>query len=138
MSSLRRRLALLLAFVAAAGVVTASATSVGGLAADQLGAEVAVVASCDGDGVAATFTTAYQVASPGYYRITQVNVTGIAAACIGQAISVTVLGPADVPMGQGTATVTGSATTVAVTPILPALTIDSRTALGASIVIAGQ
>jgi hypothetical protein len=70
-------------------LIAASAASLGGINSDDVGADVAVVASCEGatpNGVTASYATSY---SGGEYVIESVTIGDIAAACAGQAISVT-------------------------------------------------
>ena len=68
------------AAVAAMGLATASAASLGGITSSSYGADVGVVSSCDTDGVTVAFTNSYD-ASLGRYQTTAVTVSGIAAAC---------------------------------------------------------
>ena len=72
--------------ICAFGAVTASASSLGGVETTDLGTSADVVASCDTDGVAVDYTTAF---SNGAYRVTAVKLSGIAAACSGQNVTAT-------------------------------------------------
>lgn len=59
--------------------VFASAASLG-VSTETLGAGGTSVASCDTDGVRATYTTAYDKAVPGF-KVSTITVTGIADTC---------------------------------------------------------
>ncbi len=84
----RRIVAAIIAGAATLGVVGASAASLGGITSNSLGADTAVVGSCDTDGVTLAYTNAYD-ATLGRYQTTSVNVTGINAACAGKTLSLT-------------------------------------------------
>ncbi len=129
----RRRRARFLAVLAAiiVGVSVASAASLGGLSAQQLGANTAVVAACDGDGVTLTYTTAYNGAA-GRYDVTSATVSGIAAACVGQQLSITLADSTFAALGSGSATVSGASQTVTFTP-----SIDAEAVTRAAVVITG-
>ena len=88
-SSMRRKMIALVFALVAIGLVTASAASLGGVSSADLGAETAVVASCDTDGVRVTFRTRY-AANLGESELRRVIVRGIHDDCIGQFLSVTV------------------------------------------------
>jgi hypothetical protein len=64
----------------AAGLVSASAATLGGLNSDTLGANDDVVASCDTDGIGMSYQYAYNAASQ-YYEVTAVDFSGVNAAC---------------------------------------------------------
>jgi len=85
-STRRKSAAIALAVIGVAGLSLASAAQLN-INSASLGAGTEVVASCDADGVAVGFETAYGTAT---YNATAVNVTGIAAACDGQDIRITV------------------------------------------------
>lgn len=94
-------LALAAGTTAFAGVVGSAAT-LGGITSDDLGANTALVASCDTDGVDIDYTTEVDEAS-GDFEVTTVTVSGIAAGCAGQAISVSLLDDDDdAELGSGT------------------------------------
>jgi hypothetical protein len=70
----------------------------------SLGAGTGTVASCDTDGVTTSFDTAYSQAAAGY-RVTTVHVAGIATpACAGLTMKVTLIGAADLSLGEQTVT----------------------------------
>ena len=65
----------------------ASAASLGGVQSTSLGSSATVVASCDTDGVALDYSTAYNAES-GTYVVNSVTVDNINDACKGQMIEV--------------------------------------------------
>jgi hypothetical protein len=70
------------------------------ITATSLGAGTATVASCDPNGVATSFDTAYS-ATAGGYEVTTVHVTGIATpACDGLTMKVTLMGAADASLAE--------------------------------------
>jgi len=85
-----------------AGLVGASAATLGGLSSGGLGAEDQVVAACDTDGITVGYTNTYS-ATAQTYQVTAVNFTGVNAACNGKAASVSLrntttnLGTTNVP-----------------------------------------
>jgi hypothetical protein len=127
MASIRRKsAAVALAVVGVAGLTLASAATLT-INSSALAAGTTVVAACDNDGVGLTYTTAY---SAGAYQLTAVTVTGIAPACVGQAISVNV-SAAGVSVGEVSGVVVAGGTFVAT---LPAST-PAAPVTGAAIVI---
>ena len=110
----RKRIgAALLAGAAALGVVGASAASLGGITSNSLGADTAVVGSCDTDGVTLAYTNGYDAAL-GRYQTTSVGVTGIAVACAGKSLLLTLKDATGVSLGTGTvASISGTSATVA-------------------------
>jgi hypothetical protein len=103
----KRKSLAVVAAIAAFGAVSASAASLGGLTGTSLGADTSVVASCDTDGVAVGYTTAY-AATPKEYQVSGVTLTGVAAACNGKSANVTVANAAGTSLGSATATVAGT------------------------------
>jgi hypothetical protein len=132
MSSTRKRVTAAVAGAAVLGLGVASAASLGGLSSASLGAGDQVVASCDGDGMAVAYTNAYDSVS-GKYRTTSVTVSGIAAACAGQSMSVTLYDSTKASIGTGTATV--GATTTQVVTMTPTAAADAVT--GVAVVVTG-
>jgi hypothetical protein len=130
MSTKRTTLAIVAA-VAAFAAVSASAAGLGGLTSQSLGAETKVIASCDSDGITANYTTAYSVAAK-EYQVTGVQLTGIAAGCTGQAVSMTLADAAGASLGGGSGTVSG--TTQTFTLSSPA---SAKSAANLSVVISG-
>jgi hypothetical protein len=106
----KRTLVASLLGLTAFGAVFGSAATLGGLSSDQLGADTRTVASCDTDGVAVTYTEAYEQTAPAGYKVTDVTVTGVASACAGQTLSVTLSGAGDQAVGEGSITVPASGT----------------------------
>lgn len=90
-----KRKRLILAVLVGAAVFTVAfgmAASLGGISASDLGADAAVVASCDTDGVSVSYTTTYSAAGTAGYKVADVTVGGINNACDGQDISVNLTG----------------------------------------------
>jgi hypothetical protein len=98
MKSMRKKSVAILAGLAVAGAVGASAASLGGLNSENLGAETGIVASCDDNGINVDYTTVFD-SDVGEYLVTAINLSDIDAACEGQAFSFTVLGD---PAGEST------------------------------------
>jgi hypothetical protein len=71
----------------AAGLVSASAASLGGLTSETLGAESEVVAGCDPDGIDIAYVTDYDEVSQDY-EVVGVRLLGVADTCVGQLASV--------------------------------------------------
>jgi len=113
----RKRALAGLAGIAFFGSVVASAASLGGLTSTDLGASDSVVASCDTDGIAVAYTTAYD-ATDARYEVTNVNLSGVAAACAGQDIKVTLADSTDASIGTANALSSGAtqSLTVAAAP----------------------
>ncbi|MGZ4678413.1 MAG: hypothetical protein ACXVJ7_00895 [Acidimicrobiia bacterium] len=129
----KRIAAAILAGAAALGVVGASAASLGGITSSSLGADTTVVASCDTDGVSLAYTNSYDATS-GVYRSTAVTVSGIAAACSGKALSLTLKDSAGASLASGSvASISG--TSAAVT--LSGTGASANAVVGAAVVISG-
>jgi hypothetical protein len=119
----------------AAGGILASAASLG-VTANTLGAGTSVIASCDTDGVTVAYTNVYN-ATAGAYRTTTATVSGIAAACNGLPLDITLSGAAGAVIGSGSATIAGTSQAVTLTAVLPATTVDPALITGAAVVITG-
>lgn len=119
------------AAIGVAAFGAASAASLGGLASTSVGSNDTVVAACDTDGVAISYTTAYS-ASASKYQVTAVTISGVAAACATQTAAVTLKSSDGTSIGTGTAAVSGTTQTI---PVTPAASADA--VVGASIVISG-
>jgi hypothetical protein len=121
--------------IAATGGVLASAASLG-VNGNTLGAGTTVIASCDTDGVALNYAHSYASAAPGAgsYRTTGVTVSGIAAACAGKRVDVTLRNAANASLGSGFATI--PATSPYDTTITFATSADAAAVEGAAVVIA--
>lgn len=112
------------AAVAAFGAVTASAASLGTLTVKSLGASTDVVASCDTDGVTVAYTTAYGAAAK-EYQVSSVNLSGVAAACAGQSVSVTVANGTTVLSSGNVASLSGTSVNVPLTAAVSAKSLDN-------------
>ena len=88
--SMRKKSVAVLAGLAIAGAVGASAASLGGLNSDNLGADTGEVASCDTDGIDVGYTTEYN-ATAAEYIVTSIDLTDINALCESQDFDLTVL-----------------------------------------------
>jgi hypothetical protein len=111
------------------GGVLASASSLGGVSSKALGSSTNVVGSCDTDGVTLGYTTAYDVATA-TYRVSAVSVSGIAAACSGQNIAVSLKNTAGTSSVSTTPTaVTGTSQTITVSPTYDAAAVDNATVI---------
>jgi hypothetical protein len=123
----------LLVGTAVFGAVYASAASLG-VTTTTLGAGGTNVAACDPDGVAASYTTAYNTTGGAGYKLSGASVTGVAAACQGLAYSVTVTGAEGAALHSWTGTVPSSGTSISLSGgnDVPAATIT-----GVYVVISG-
>lgn len=96
-----------LAGITVFGAVVASASTLGGLTPDKLGAQDAVVAACDTDGVTTAHTSAWD-STDKRYEVTSVTVEGVADACDGQVLKVTLGDSTGLSLGEGTLTIPAS------------------------------
>jgi hypothetical protein len=87
------------------GAVFASAASLGGINTGNLGADDQAITSCDTNGVATTYTTAYNTTGSAGYKVGNLTVSGISDACDGQSIAVTLVGTANASLQEVTGTV---------------------------------
>jgi hypothetical protein len=127
----RKSAAIALAVVGVAGLSLASAAQLTVNSA-SLGAGTSVVASCDTDGIAVTYTNVYSAAS-GVYNTSAVQLTGVAAACNGLTYRVQLQGTGGAALGaEVTGTVAGTTVTATLAVAQPAASI-----LGISVVIYG-
>jgi hypothetical protein len=111
------------------GGVLASASSLGGVTSKALGSSTSVVGSCDTDGVNLAYTTAFDAAT-GTYRVSAVVISGIAAACSGQNIAVSLKNTAGTSSVSTTPTaVTGTSQTISISPTYDAAAVDNATVL---------
>jgi hypothetical protein len=99
--------------LAAFGVLTAAAASLGGVTSSSLGADQTVVASCDPDGMVLSYTNTYS-ATPGTYTVAAVVATGVNAACSGKTYSLTLSGTGGASLGAypGTVSLVGTTLTI--------------------------
>ena len=129
----KRIAAAVIAGVAALGVVGASAASLGGITSNSLGADTAVVGSCQTTGVTLAYTNVYD-ATAGFYRTTSVTVSGIAAACAGTALALTLKDATGVSLANGTvASIVGTSAAVA----MSGTGANANAVVGAAAVISG-
>jgi hypothetical protein len=113
--SKRRVLLGLLAGAMVFSMMIGMATSLGGLTSDRLGADDAVVAACDTDGVTTSYTNSYSATGTAGYKVGSVVVGGIADACDGDTLSVNLTGSGGTSLGEQSRTVpTGAGTSATV------------------------
>ena len=85
-----------------AGGVFGAAATLGGLNSPSLGADDAVVLSCDSNGVNVSYSTTYSSLAPAGYKVNSLNVTGIDDDCMGLSVSATLTqGGNSIGSGQG-------------------------------------
>ena len=134
----RNKKRILLGLLAGAMVfsmVIGMAASLGGLTSDSLGADDAVVAACDTNGVTTTYTNAYSATGTAGYKVGNVVVGGIADTCDGDNLSVTLTGAAGASLGEQSMTVpTGVGTTATVS--FAASNVLAESVVGVHVVIA--
>ena len=118
--------------LATGGAVAASAASLGGLPNIQKDSSSSTAASCDTNGVTTAYGTGY-VPSTNTWNVTSVTVSGIAAGCAGQNISVAVSN--GTTAGSGTAVADASGTKL-VPLSTPAPGYDGTAVTNISVVIA--
>jgi hypothetical protein len=92
------------------GGVLAMAASLGGVTSSKVGADNAAVAACDTDGVTTSYGSAWD-ATDERYEITSVTVGGVADACDGQTISVSLTDSTGAQIGSGSAAIPSSVAT---------------------------
>lgn len=96
----RRTLLALLGGVLTFAVVVGMAASLGGITSTSLGADDTVVASCDTDGVTTSYSTVYNTTGTAGYKVDDVTVGGVADACDGKSMTVTLTGAGNAELGQ--------------------------------------
>ncbi|MCU1398590.1 MAG: hypothetical protein JWN62_1699 [Acidimicrobiales bacterium] len=126
-----RRGSMIMMGVGAFGVAGASAASLGGLTAQQIGADNGAVASCDTDGVTLAYTSAYD-ATTGVYRITTVTVSGLNVACNAKTLNVTLTDASNASIGTGSATIASTSQAVTMSP-----TASAKLVVGAALLVTG-
>lgn len=125
------------------GGVLASAASLG-VTGNTLGAGTVVIASCDIDGVTLKYTHLYVAGvpaiNPGSYRTSGVTISGIAPACVGKRLDITLKDSLGAPLATGfvasiaAATLVTADSTATVTFATPFA--DASAVVGAAVVIA--
>lgn len=122
-----------LAGVSLAGVVGASAATLGGLGSTGLGSDNSVVAACDTDGISIAYTTAYN-ATAQEYQVSAVNFTGVNAACNAKAASVSVRNGTTNLGTTNAASITVTASAFSITLASP---VSAASVNGVSLIISG-
>jgi hypothetical protein len=100
----RRTIAGVLGGLTVFGAVFAMAASLGGVTSGQVGADNVAVASCDTDGVTTAYTTAWD-GTDDRYEVTAVTVSGVANACDGRTLSVSLTDASNNQIGTGSVTI---------------------------------
>jgi hypothetical protein len=120
--------------LAAFGVLTAAAASLGGLSSSSLGADQTVVASCDSDGMVLSYTNTYS-ATPGTYTVSAVVATGVASTCSAKNFNLTLSGTGGTSLGaySGTVSLVGTTLTITTTSTVVA----ASSVVSAALVITG-
>jgi hypothetical protein len=118
--------------LAAFGILTASAASLGGLTSSSLGADQTVIASCDTDGINMAYTTAYDAPSNSY-KTTAVTISNVNAACATKAYKLTMSdGTVSLNETSGTVTLVSGSQTIALSAA-----VDSKSVAKTALVITG-
>ena len=105
----RTLIAILAGLLVFAGVF-AMAASLGGITSNKVGADNTAVTSCDTDGVATSYATAWD-ATDKRYEITSVTVSNVNDACDGQTLSVSLTDSTGAQIGSGSMSIPTSAAT---------------------------
>jgi hypothetical protein len=106
----KRTLIALLAGLTVFASVFALAASLGGITSTTVGADDAVVASCDTNGVTTGYATGWD-ATDERFEVTSVTVGGVADTCDGQTLSVSLTDSTGAQIGAGTLAIPTSAAT---------------------------
>lgn len=117
------------------GGTFAFAASLGGVTTGTVGDSAAVVASCDTDGITASFANPAWDSTPKDYGVTTLNLTGINGACDGNTIKVTLTGTGGASLGEATTTMPGTGTTTS-TSVTFSPSISAASVTGIEVVIA--
>lgn len=121
-----------LALTVGGGIAVASAATLGGLTAKNLGADNSLIYSCDTNGLNIAYTNTYD---PTGQRFVVANavISNLAAGCAGQVMNVQLTGTGGIALSAATpVTITGTTETVTFTSPASAKDVD-----GAAIVITG-
>ncbi len=97
--NVKRKVAAGVVALAVTGAVGASAASLGGVDADQLGADTGIVASCDANGIDVSYQTAYHRPS-GLFRVNQVILRSVSEECAGSPYRLTMIDAAGTPVEE--------------------------------------
>lgn len=114
------------------GGTFAFAAGLGGVTTGSVGDGATVVASCDTDGVTASFGTPSWDATNKRYGVSTLNVGSINTACNADAIKVTLKDVSGSSLGEATGTVAAGAASLTFSPSVSASAVD-----GIDVVIAG-
>lgn len=76
----------------------------------RLGSGNAAVTSCDTDGVATSYTVSYSATGTAGYKIDTAEISGVAAACNGGSMKVTLTGASDASLAERTQVVAAAST----------------------------
>ena len=118
------------------GTALGSAASLGGITAQGLGAEDAIVASCDSDGVTTSYTTAYNATGSAGYKVASVTVGGLDNNCDGDTIEVRLTGAADASLETVSKTVESDAGSTSTTLAFGSTTL-AENVTGVHVVVSG-
>jgi hypothetical protein len=116
MKNARKKSVAVLAGLAITGLIGAAAATLGGIRSDNLGADAAAVESCNTGGVDVAYTYGYD-ADSAEYVVTEVTVSDIDTACVGQTIEVTLADVDGEELGDASDTVSGTSVTLTVDDI---------------------
>lgn len=116
-----------------AGVIAASAATLGGITTTELGAENTVVAACDLDGINIAYQHAYNASSQAFV-VSSAVVSAIDPGCANQKLDVELTGTAGASVATGTQVTVGSSGSETVTFATPPL---AGSVLGSAVVITG-
>jgi hypothetical protein len=105
----RTLIALCVGLILFAGVF-AMAASLGGITSNKVGADNTAVTSCDTDGVATSYATAWDTTDK-RYEISSVTVSGVSDTCDGQTLSVSLTDSTGAQIGSGSLAIPTSAVT---------------------------
>ena len=100
----RRTVAGIFAGLTVFGGVFAMAASLGGVTSGSVGADDAVVSSCDTDGVTTSYASSWD-ATDERYEVTSVTVGGISNNCDSRTLSVSLTDSSGAQIGSGNVTV---------------------------------
>jgi hypothetical protein len=116
--------------LAAFGILTASAASLGGLTSSSLGADQTVIASCDTNGIQMTYANSY-VPATNSYSTTVVTLAGIDPTCATKSFKLS-LSSGAASLGETTGTIQAGGGTQPVTLTAP---VDAKSITAAALVI---
>ncbi len=129
---MKRILIAIVVGLAVFGGTFAFAASLGGVTTGTVGDSATVIASCDTDGVTATFGAPSWDGTNLRYGLTSLNVSNINAACNGLGIRVTLKDSGGASLGESTGTVAAGAAALTFSP-----SVSAQSVTGIDVVIAG-